>query len=54
MFLALVNLGEPAIILESDTNRTKTVAPPDQKDSVKGNTNGSDIYIVYANKKAYP
>jgi hypothetical protein len=23
-------------------------------DSVKGNTNGSDVFMIYANKKAYP
>lgn len=28
--------------------------PPEGFDSVKGNTNGSDIYVIYANKKTYP
>lgn len=23
-------------------------------DSIKGNTQGSDVFIIYANKKAYP
>jgi hypothetical protein len=54
MILALVNLGEPEPVHESDPNRTKIVDPATGFDSVKGNTNGSDIYIVYANKKAYP
>jgi len=26
----------------------------DRYDSVKGNTNGSDVYIVYKNVKTYP
>jgi hypothetical protein len=23
-------------------------------DSIKGHTNGSDVYMIYTNKKAYP
>ena len=30
------------------------IQPPQNKDSVKGFTNGSNVYVVYANKKAYP
>lgn len=29
-------------------------SPIDRYDSVKGFTNGSDVYMVYSNKKAYP
>lgn len=28
--------------------------PPEGYDSIKGFTNGSDVYMVYANKKTYP
>ena len=30
------------------------VNPPKGKDSIKGKSNGHDIYVVHANKKAYP
>ena len=30
------------------------IEPTESKDSVKGFTNDSNVYIVYANKKAYP
>lgn len=54
MFLAQVNLGDVEYIDEKNPERKKLIQPPNNRDSVKGNTNGSDIYIVYANKKAYP
>jgi hypothetical protein len=38
------NLKEPPIIAGKD----------ERYDSVKGHTNGSDIYIVYDNVKTYP
>jgi hypothetical protein len=50
MFLALVNLGK-VIDLKSDQNIKH---PPPDYDSISGDTNGSKVYIVYANKKAYP
>lgn len=49
IFLAKVNIGE-TISLSSQN----LVEPPQGKDSVQGKRGGSDIYIVYANKKAYP
>ena len=54
MFLASVNLGDVANVPQSDPNRGSLKRPPNNKDSVKGNTNGSDVYIIYANKQAYP
>jgi hypothetical protein len=30
------------------------LCPPDGYDSVKGHTNGSDVYMVYKNVKTYP
>ena len=54
IFLAKVNLGS-AIELEFDEVKTrKLIEPPKPHDSVKGHTQNSDVYIVYANKKAYP
>jgi hypothetical protein len=54
MFLAYVNLGEVEYVDYSNKERAKLIEPPNGKDSVRGHTNNSDIYIVYANKKAYP
>ena len=54
MFLAYVNLGDVEYVAESSKGRSNLIQPPNSRDSVKGNTNNSDIYIVYANKKAYP
>jgi hypothetical protein len=50
MFFAMVNLGRVAD-LPSDK---KIVEPPQGHDSISGFTNGSKVFIVYANKKAYP
>ena len=54
IFLALVNLGEEQLIQYDENVTRKMIEPPQNKDSVKGSTNGSDVYVVYANKKAYP
>ena len=54
IFLALVNLGEEQFIQYDENVTRKMIEPPQNKDSVKGSTNGSDVYVVYANKKAYP
>lgn len=43
-------------------NSDNTIKMPDllpgsqteRYDSVQGHTNGSDVYMIYANKKAYP
>ena len=50
MFFALVNLGRVAD-LPNDQNIKE---PPKGYDSISGFTNGSKVFIVYANKKAYP
>jgi len=57
MFYARVIVGN-TIVQHPDRARTH---PPlllnstvDRYDSVQGHTGGSDIFVVYANKKAYP
>ena len=55
MFLAEVLLGD-FVKLEQQS----LIKPPNKPgttieyDSVKGHTNGSDVYMVYANQKCYP
>ena len=62
MFLALVNIGSIADV-EYDEKITRSFrSPPDGKDSVRGKAEyrankemtSSEIFVVYANKKAYP
>lgn len=49
-----VNLGKDTFV-PYDSNVTRNFQkPPENYDSVKGNTAGSDVYILYHNKKAYP
>jgi len=54
--MASVIVGKE-IVLQPDGNLR---VPPNQPgtnfpyDSVKGNTGGSDVIMVYSNKKAYP
>lgn len=50
MFLARVLIGQ-AETLASNNN---IVEPSVGYDSVTGTTNGSKVFIIYANKKAYP
>ena len=56
MFMASVIVGKE-VVLQPDGNLR---VPPNQPgtnvpyDSVKGNTGGSDVIMVYSNKKAYP
>lgn len=50
MFFALVNLGK----VEDIKSNPKIVAPSPGHDSISGTTGGSKVFIVYANKKAYP
>ncbi|KAL9653415.1 hypothetical protein ABK040_002051 [Willaertia magna] len=58
-FLADVLLGDSVKIDNGDKTlvippiKTNT-KPPIRYDSVKGNTGGSDVYIIYANSRAYP
>ena len=46
MFLASVNLGR----VQYKSSNSNLTGPDNGYDSVKGNTEGSDVYIVYANK----
>ena len=54
MFLAEVLLGD--YVLLSSQRLSRPNAKPDGTlyDSVKGQTGGSDVYMVYNNCKAYP
>jgi len=55
MFLAEVVLGDHIELPENII--TEPPLKDDYKthyDSVKGHTNGSDVYMVYANEKCYP
>jgi hypothetical protein len=56
MFMATVIIGNTKVLnpdktLRQPPNRDGTTIP---HDSVKGNTNGSDVIMVYSNRKAYP
>jgi Poly(ADP-ribose) polymerase catalytic domain len=56
MFVATVLIGD-TIILASDRNlRMPPTNPTTGKphDSVQGHTGGSDVIMVYSNKKVYP
>ena len=56
MFMALVIVGKE-IVLQPDNS---LLAPPNQPgtnipyNSVKGFTGGSNVVMIYTNKKAYP
>ena len=59
MFFARVLVGQ---FKELPSNNTIKMPPPmndndpngKRYDSIKGHTGGSDVYMIYANKKAYP
>ena len=55
-FLAEILLGEIKVLPSDTTLKTPPVNQLTNKpyDSVQGNTNGSDVYMVYANQKVYP
>lgn len=56
MFLAEVLLGD-YVLLGSNSGLRRPNTKPDGVtlyDSVKGQTGGSDVYMVYNNCKAYP
>ena len=60
MFMATVIIGN-TIVLQPDKSLRQPPNKPVTKpgttnpyDSVKGNTGGSDVIMVYSNKKAYP
>jgi hypothetical protein len=54
MFLALVNLGSEIFVEYNENSTRKMIEPLGDNDSIKGFTNESNVYVVYANKKAYP
>jgi hypothetical protein len=58
MFVARVLVGNPAVLNPDRTLRRPPMIPgsnpPKAYDSVQGNTEGSDVIMVYSNKKAYP
>ena len=56
-FFVRMNLGKEIFMTYDYKNTDKTrklQRPPGDHDSVKGNTGGSDVYIVYHNKQTYP
>ncbi len=56
MFMASVLIGKFEPRQSDPTIREPGVIPGTnlKYDSVKGNTGGSDVFMVYSNKKAYP
>ncbi|KAL9653410.1 hypothetical protein ABK040_002046 [Willaertia magna] len=46
-----IDSGDKTLVIPPIKTNTK---PPIRYDSVKGNTGGSDVYIIYANSRAYP
>jgi len=56
MFMASVIIGKPAKLNPDRSLREPPLNSGTGKkyDSVQGNTGGSDVYMVYSNKKAYP
>ena len=56
MFCAKVLIGNPCIKGPDSSLRNPPINPDTNKeyDSVQGQTGGSDVIMVYANKKAYP
>jgi hypothetical protein len=57
MFYARVMIGD---FVEMNPDSSLRDAPfkqgseTEQYDSVKGTTNGSDVFMIYSNQKAYP
>ena len=57
MFMATVNIGKTQVLNPDSSLKMPGLLPGSQierYDSVQGNTAGSDVYMVYSNKKAYP
>ena len=57
MFMATVLIGKTEQLNSDRSLKMPGVLPGssiDRYDSVKGYTGGSDVYMVYSNKKAYP
>ncbi len=56
MFVATVLVGKTAILPPDGNLRRPPMIPGTDitYDSVQGNTGGSDVIMVYSNKKAYP
>ena len=57
MFYARVMVGK-YILKNNDASITMPDLLPgnlvERYDTIKGHTNGSDVFMIYANKKAYP
>ena len=54
MFLAEVLLGDYVLLSSQKLSRPNAKPDGTPYDSVKGQTGGSDVYMVYNNCKAYP
>ncbi len=56
MFMATIIVGKEVYLGLDDNLKEPPINPSTNRpyDSVKGNTNGSDVIMVYSNKKAYP
>jgi len=54
MFLAEVLLGDYVLLSSQRLSRPNPKPDGTLYDSVKGQTGGSDVYMVYNNCKAYP
>lgn len=56
MFMAQVLIGKEIVMNPDRTLKEPPLQPGTnlKYDSVKGNTGGSDVIMVYSNKKAYP
>jgi hypothetical protein len=52
VFFAEVTIGN--CIDTGSNNNNSLKEPPAGYDSVKGHTNGSDVYMVYENSRTYP
>jgi hypothetical protein len=61
MFLATVLVGDDvslppnsSIIMPPENPQKSLNTTSEKYDSIKGNTNGSDVWILYENGRAYP
>ncbi len=56
MFLATIIAGKQVDLQSDNSLKVPPINPSTNLpyDSVKGNTGGSDVVMVYSNKKAYP
>lgn len=57
MIMASVLIGKNITMVNKDHSLREPPVQPGTKikyDSVKGHTGGSDVFMIYSNKKAYP